>query len=45
LEQSALFWHQAVVGIIDVFHKEIDKVRNKIAKIIKIFEKLEHVKR
>jgi hypothetical protein len=46
LEQSALIWHQAVgysVGKTDVFQKEIDKVRGKIVKIIKIFEKLEHI--
>jgi len=46
LEQSALFWHQAVgysVGKIDVFWKTFDKVRGKIVKIIKIFEKLEHI--
>ena len=45
LEQSALFWHQAVgysVGKIDVFWKTFDKVRGKIVKI-KIFEKLEHI--
>ena len=42
----ALIWHQAVgysVGKTDVFQKEIDKVRGKIVKIIKIFEKLEHI--
>jgi hypothetical protein len=47
LEQSSLFWHQAVgysVGKIDVFWKTFDKVRGKIVKIIKIFEKLEHIK-
>jgi len=36
LEQSALFWHQAVgysVGKIDVFWKTFDKVRGKIVKI------------
>ena len=46
LEQSALFWHQAIgysVGKIDVFWKTFDKVRGKIVKIIKIFEKLEHI--
>jgi len=35
LEQSALFWHQAVgysVGKIDVFWKTFDKVRGKIEK-------------
>ena len=39
LEQSALFWHQAVgysVGKIDVFWKTFDKVRGKIEKIITI---------
>ena len=46
LEQSALFWHQAIgysVGKIDVFWKTLDKVRGKIVKIIKIFEKMEHI--
>jgi hypothetical protein len=46
LEQSALFWHQAVgysVGKIDVSWKTFDKVRGKIVKIIKIFEKLEYI--
>src|ERR1700676_5494926 len=46
LEQSALFWHQAVgysVGKIDVFWKTFDKVRGEIVRIIKIFEKLEHI--
>src|SRR5882762_4374713 len=39
LEQSPLFWHQAVgysVGKIDVFWKIFDKVRGKIEKIITI---------
>ena len=31
------------VGKIDVFWKTFDKVRGKIVKIIKIFEKLEHI--
>src|ERR1700692_765889 len=38
LEQSALFWHQAVgysVGKIDVFWKTFDKVRGKIVKIMR----------
>jgi len=38
LEQSALFWHQAVgysVGKIDVFWKTFDKVRGKIVKLSK----------
>ena len=39
LEQSALFWHQAVeysAGKIDVFWKTFDQVRGKIEKIITI---------
>jgi len=46
LEQSALFWHQAIgysVGKNWCFLETFDKVRGKIVKIIKIFEKLEHI--